>query len=631
MCLWLLCGWMMFLRPALAEDAGDAAVRARALLAQMQPVRDHNVRADSRRMADQILSYAEQSGNPQLLAEALEAQTWVAIGEVDFAGARAAMARWEQLGPEQQLPGWRARRLYAQAVNERREGRSSEAMVTMESALQQCRLAGDRECEIDAINALARLRRRGGALYQSLTDHTRALAIAREIGDARRTAQSTALIARVYSELDDHEQAVHFYDQALQIWPDGTGGERTDLLTDAAGAFLARGQLDRAQALSDEAVRVAEADGGAQIIATAYGRRARVLLALGHPQEALDWAERSIAKGEGVDGLRSQIVRQNVRLTILEALGRSEEAADAAATLLQQARSSGDRLLERDILELQARLLYADGRWEQAYMALKAYVELDKTIAPSLASRRIADLESSLKRAQIEAEVDRVARERDLERLKAQRRAVLGWGLGLVLALLSVLGLALIGRYRAVHQLNRVLQEGAEQLRQAAMTDALTGVPNRTALAPILAADQQSPSTRGRGAILIDIDHFKQINDRHGHLIGDAVLRQVAARLAEVVHQRAPGVHLARWGGEEFVVLGEFDGIEAASTLASALREVVAGTPCDTEKGLVAVTVSCGLRFESVGAAARWEDLLRTADDALYAAKAAGRNEVWIS
>ena len=159
------------------------------------------------------------------------------------------------------------------------------------------------------------------------------------------------------------------------------------------------------------------------------------------------------------------------------------------------------------------------------------------------------------------------------------------------------------------------------QLRRSASTDGLTGIANRrnfdVTLDRVLA--RAVASFEPVSLVLLDIDHFKRLNDEHGHQVGDDVLRQVAALLSE--HARPMDLP-ARYGGEEFaVVLPECEPAEAEA-VAERLRQAIAGAGLS-----VPITVSAGVAsFPGHGATA--ESLIRSADDALYRAKAQGRNRV---
>jgi diguanylate cyclase (GGDEF)-like protein len=126
--------------------------------------------------------------------------------------------------------------------------------------------------------------------------------------------------------------------------------------------------------------------------------------------------------------------------------------------------------------------------------------------------------------------------------------------------------------------------------------------------------------------MMIDVDHFKRINDTHGHPVGDEVLRRIARLLA--ARLRRCDV-LGRDGGEEFCVIAPETGLEGARALAESLRETVAATPVVREWGQVATTISVGLCVARAGPGAlSLEEILANADAALYVAKQGGRNRV---
>ncbi|MDR6767110.1 diguanylate cyclase (GGDEF)-like protein [Acidovorax delafieldii] len=164
------------------------------------------------------------------------------------------------------------------------------------------------------------------------------------------------------------------------------------------------------------------------------------------------------------------------------------------------------------------------------------------------------------------------------------------------------------------------------QWELAASTDYLTGLPNRRTLLTVgerrFGAAQ--PPARRLALAVIDIDHFKSINDSHGHEVGDVALRHLAEHLRAACRD---GDLAARHGGEEFVVLWEGLDTAAARTAGERLCAQVASEPLRTDGALIPMTISMGVA--AAGEADRsFHDLLRRADHALYAAKAGGSNRV---
>jgi len=153
--------------------------------------------------------------------------------------------------------------------------------------------------------------------------------------------------------------------------------------------------------------------------------------------------------------------------------------------------------------------------------------------------------------------------------------------------------------------------------RHLASVDSLTGLLNRRALLEQV-LDWQSPEPLR--LLLVDIDHFKRINDAHGHLVGDEVLREVAEVLAIRADLRGS---VARMGGEEFCLIGTADELHEGIALG-----ILSDIRSRSMAGTVRLTVSIGMSDGMVHSEDDWRELYRRADDALYQAKAAGRNRV---
>lgn len=173
-------------------------------------------------------------------------------------------------------------------------------------------------------------------------------------------------------------------------------------------------------------------------------------------------------------------------------------------------------------------------------------------------------------------------------------------------------------------RINRELQEALARERRAARSDELTGIANRRHFF-VTAAPLFEVARRYRqplAAVMLDLDHFKQVNDSHGHQAGDQALRHVAA----VARQHLRECDLfARYGGEEFVILLPATGGEGALCAAERIRAAIAAQPLVVDGRTIRVTVSAGIA-EIVTEGDSLERMIGRADRALYAAKGGGRN-----
>jgi diguanylate cyclase (GGDEF)-like protein len=178
-------------------------------------------------------------------------------------------------------------------------------------------------------------------------------------------------------------------------------------------------------------------------------------------------------------------------------------------------------------------------------------------------------------------------------------------------------------------RLQEDLIQAREDLRFQATYDALTSILNRGTILELLhrelarAARTQSPT----GLLMLDLDHFKQVNDTYGHLIGDVVLKEVAQRVSQAVRSYDL---VARYGGEEFLIVLPSCNKDQIQDCAERVRSAVASKPIIVHNLEIPVTVSIGATVAGRGAIMETE-ILAAADVALYQAKNSGRNRAILS
>jgi diguanylate cyclase (GGDEF)-like protein len=242
----------------------------------------------------------------------------------------------------------------------------------------------------------------------------------------------------------------------------------------------------------------------------------------------------------------------------------------------------------------------------------KAIVEMQERYDAERRTRDIALLnrENELKGEQL--------RQRDLQ----QR---LWW----LLAATFVLSLGVVAMlYRKVRRSNAALASTNQLLLVQSERDPLTGLANRRHFREALAARQEDEGDAfSGGLILLDVDHFKRVNDEHGHAVGDSVLVEVARRLSGCV--RAADV-ACRWGGEEFLVHTPTLSAEAVEALALRVMGEIGNTPVKLAGGLE-IPVTMSMAYASFplppnNVTLPWEQAVNLVDMALYSAKAMGRD-----
>jgi two-component system, cell cycle response regulator len=367
---------------------------------------------------------------------------------------------------------------------------------------------------------------------------------------------------------------------------------------DLACYFQQQGELESAACELERAFEAAYRVCGANSFALGviHSTRADIRLLLGKAEEALQDAERSIellsAGGDPNPYVLGVTVRADVQARMT--LGQLDDARQVGEGALSWL---GDRVPQARslILSTLAATLRAAGRVEDAYEALERAAELERQ-----AFRELSEMQLRLERATLEASAARQAS-----------------------AALAAKNWQLAEAHDELERRARKLEELQEQLREQAERDWLTGLYNRRYFAREL---ERLAGEQGGGwfsLAVVDLDHFKSINDRFGHEVGDQVLIRVGALLCEVLRQ--PDV-IVRSGGEEFLVLMPLTEANAAAACSERIRRSIREERWTRLADGLTVTASVGVA--STDDPSQLEALARVADHRLYEAKRSGRDRV---
>jgi diguanylate cyclase (GGDEF)-like protein len=367
---------------------------------------------------------------------------------------------------------------------------------------------------------------------------------------------------------------------------------------DLACNLQQQGDLGAAASELERALAVARRVDGANSFALGviYSTRADIRLLMGRAEDALADAEYSIELLSASDDPNPYVLGVTVRADVearmaLGQLDRALQTGEGALSWL------GDRVPQTRslILSTLASTLRTAGRLEEAYDALARSAELERQ-----AFRELSELQLRLERATLEASAAR----QTSTALAAKNRQ------------LAEAHTELERRARKLEALQGQLQEQAER-------DWLTGLHNRR----YFARELERLLTEQRGGwfslAVVDLDHFKSINDRFGHEIGDHVLIRVAALLCDVLRQ--PDI-VVRSGGEEFLILMPLTELHAATACCERIRRRIRDEPWEHTAAGLAVTASVGVA--STNDPDQLAALARSADQRLYDAKRSGRDRV---
>ena len=598
---------------ALVAQAKAPAERAWALfaLAEFENDLEHAERAIA--LIDEAKTEARRLGLDDLVFAALARESAIYANRGKTAETEAVLGEMQQLADLSGDASWRA-----QLLHER----------------------GDRGAIARELNSIGTLHGRTGEFADALRAHSEALAISREMNDRAELARGLRLLGALHRNVDDEELASEYFREALEHVEARNRREAIALHGERAKSLTVLGRLDEATYHAEQAALGAERSGSPPNKVNAYTRMAELKLARGDVDGAEAWSARAFESFESV-AIRDRILLHLTRTRVHAARGRTQAALAEAETTLAATRKMGDRILERVALDVLADQQLAAGDAKSAFVTRKAHQALDKALAIDMAGRRIAVLEASLDRARAESERQVLERDNQIQALRINRQRLIGAALAAGLVALIAVAALLATRYRAaqrgnvalrasrdeLERLHAALVRTSSELERMANTDALTGVASRHAVAREF--ERRLADARQHGApiavLLLDVDHFKQVNDRYGHLAGDTALREIAQRLRAALPSDAL---LGRWGGEEFIaVLSRCDRL-AGIAAGEIVRCALAGEPVIVGPHSIAVSASVGVASVPGTLADSIDPIVAAADHALYRAKRSGRNRV---
>ncbi len=439
----------------------------------------------------------------------------------------------------------------------------------------------------------------------------RANQLAEQIGDKYLIGQIQSLLGRIHWHIDDYPAAMDYYLNALKLvqkehHPDleislinGLGMVQYGLenYVESLGYFKACLQKASAEDLTGRA--------------DANNNIAYVLHMLGRDREAVEYAAAALALFNGMGAYVGKLHTLHSLGAIHFALRNYALAMTYLQEGLELSRKNKSQLLELTYVSEISRIHQIDGNLDRAehelLVALHLAEEINSQTNISLIHERLVGVykgKQDYKSALDHFEAFHTAHQKVFND-RSDRR---------------------VKNLEILNQVENARKE-AELYRELAGTDSLTNLVNRRHFLEIAEiALQRATSEKGQLAIvMLDIDHFKDVNDQFGHKVGDEILSAVAASIKKSLRG---GDVAGRYGGEEFVVLVSDANSDQCLKIAERIRRVVAQQAIRVGHSDVKVTVSLGLAWTNPGQAVSLDVLINCADQALYLAKGQGRNRV---
>ncbi|MDO6568337.1 diguanylate cyclase [Alteromonas sp. 1_MG-2023] len=500
-----------------------------------------------------------------------------------------------------------------------------------------------------------------GQVQAALYTLKKALNLFRAQRDTKSTAEGLATIGDIFVTLGQLSEANTYYQDALQI---AKSNNDKALEAETLGKFgallLLEGKTTEASKTLKQAISLLKAQGITSEISTTQAWLGEALVKTGETQEGLALLEGSLAFAKSTG--RKKLLQQS-RLALANAMLSLQQFDDALAYAkngIIDARQSTDLRSQMDFLSIQVKALAAKGEFKRALDIQSVLQSIKEEVLSSGSEVAIAQLQAGIEIERQAQSIQVLQKTKQLALAEAEQtnlRTTLFWST-LIAGLLTLflvwsrltqrqqnirLRREVKQRTKELEQKNSELETAYKTLEQVSLHDSLTGLYNRHYLESQLPGElkrsshankhQQGNNERNQDLLcfLVDIDHFKRINDEHGHLAGDKVLSQFADVLRDVFRQTDL---LIRWGGEEFLVICRHSMRDDLPQLAERCRTAVSENVfhIDGDKSL---RVTCSIGFsilppvEHLSFEESWKSTFAVVDYCLYATKMSGRNG-WI-
>ena len=566
----------------------------------------------------------------------VRALSYIAIAYAESGQFERAFEQLEQvteIAAQSQLPDAETEVAATRVYMTQLQGKTSAALAQLNDVLIPLEQAKLPRVRYFASNIVASLYRQRSNFAQALEYYIKAADAIAETNDSRtvlRLLSTKAQISRIYAQQKSYDLALQQIDEAEHIATEhGLLDEfQLHILFERAGIETERGNFDTALAIYAQLQQQLKNDpnqvdnyltalnniGDIDMRTQRYQEAYQVL------QEALSIAKLNPEKTD------STVIAFNLGYVDVF-LGNTERGVEQMQDAIAKVKDDWSPAAFEGLLGEYAEALAHSGDFAAAYATLIEQRDLREQAYQTEQQKNMAELQnlydSKDKAMQIELLEQKNALSEQLIENESQQRTIL-----LLLVIVAAFAMVLIGLlYRAARRNNLELQVANTKLSEQSIRDPLTGLLNRRALQDKLKLPHEASND---AMILLDVDHFKRINDNFGHAFGDEVLIEVAKRL-ETVSRDSDLV--VRWGGEEFLIYLTNTAKSKLPDMAQRMLAIIGNTPVTVGEQQVYITATAGFicyPFADLPEQAmNWEETLQLADMVLYAGKVHGRNQAW--
>ena len=570
----------------------------------------------------------------RVMIEAMYGQALVA------AGRNAEAAAWADRMAEEAARSRDPRQLalspLIRSTIEMSAGDTSTAMTHAREARDLAAQSGDANLRFWSALTAGTLARARGLTEEAMSLLQEALALAESANDPYRRSIVHYQLSVLQNALKNgaaaqaESLAAYKYGEAAQSAYAMANGRMAE---SAAMEILLR--PSREIAAMEEALAIARTSGSKSVEARALVNFADIRLRRKQYPEALDLARRSLDLSRTLgDSGGAATSMANVGFALL-GLGRIAEGKQYAERALAEYERTNATAETAELIAEYARYLEQLGDYSGALVLYHRERKLNDEIAVQTRQRALVEMQEKYESEKHHRDIQFLNRENELKSHEIEHRVMLQRVWWLVAGLFAVSFFVVAWLYRKLRLSSNLLAQKNAELSVQSSRDPLTSLYNRRYFQEFIAAQGAHPGQRrreddatSRALFLIDIDHFKETNDRFGHAIGDTVLVAVAARLRDALRDTDMVV---RWGGEEFLVYATTRA-DRVDDIAARIMDSVSSRAIVVQDKIVRTTVSMGymaLPLANASEPLSWDRALGLVDMALYMAKTGGRNRAF--
>jgi len=613
-----------------ASAAAQHAVPAGATLGeQLAQIRELNKYVPERALP--MLKALETQGRNAPLPDRIEYLNQLAQAQEKLGQVREATAVVDEmvaLGRAHDSKVAQAKGLLRQCFLAFRQQRLVDAHRLIWEAEKLAQQTGDIELRVRATVSSGESYAEEGNFPAALERLQAAATLARRHRDPTQIVIALNALIRLHAQMRDHAKGFEILAEALETAKQGASPGRTATLKHAEyGLAIDTGQNGRALNALLESLAIEQSIGADSMVARTLVNLSDCYLKLQDYPNAARYGERAVEAARRLDHAG---VLATARLNLGQAYlatGKLVEGKRHIEAGMQGYNNQGDKPELQLVLVEYGQALERAGDLAGALQAYHRERELSNELFEKRRQRAVLDLQEKYETEKKQRQIELLRTENEVNRLEQR----VWWLLAAVFALASlVVGLL----YRKVRHANAQLYEKNKELKQQSVRDPLTGLYNRRHFLEFMrsqpAPGSEGAQSGGHGALfLLDVDHFKHINDTYGHAAGDAVLGAMAASLREILRETDM---IVRWGGEEFLAFLPAISHEGLDEVAQRILSGIAAVTIAHGGHTLSVNVSIGFApfpLTCGDEVLPWERAVNIVDMALYLAKAHGRNRAY--